>query len=391
MSKNEYRRPSFERNNFLSVKSGIFLSIILLIGLSLRIFICFFTSLPHIHRDSIDYFQQADMLLSGGYINYFPNGYPIIIALSKLVGGGYTITLLLCCNILMSVITIYFVYQIAISVFKNTTIALLAAFILAIMPTQINYARWLTSEIPSEFFLVGAYYFYLKGRNLVAGLLLGLVVITRTEILPILFLLILLEFYWQKKINLRLLAGGMIPILLIGSYCYMKIGYFSIAGHGRVNIMYSTTASGNYVDWYFVDNHPEINTTGKALKLYFDHAKANPNQFMKDRVVNIWNLWGFYPDSSDGSRSIIARLIIGIGNFFMIVFGLTGWWMNRKNFKTFILILPFAIITIVHIFFLALPRYTYPAEPFMILLATGALYKLCKFRFFNNLMKTSKS
>lgn len=390
MFKNEFRGTSSEQNFFLSVKARNLLIIILLLGLFLRIYICFFTSLPHIHRDSIDYFQQAGTLLSGGYTNYFPNGYPIIIALSKVIGGSYDIPLLLWFNILMSVVTIYFAFQISITVFKNQTISLLVAFILAIMPTQINYVRWLTSEVPSEFFLVGTYYYYLRERNFVAGLLLGLVIITRTEILPILLLLALLEFYRERKINFRLLAGGMLPILFIAFYCFIKTGYFSIAGHGRVNIMYSTTASGNYVDWYFVDNHPEINTTGKALKLYFEHAKANPNQFIKNRFVNIWDLWGFYPGSSDGNRSIAARLIIGVGNFFMIFFGLTGWWMNRKDFKFFILILPFAIITVVHIFFLALPRYTYPAEPFMIILATGALYRLFKFRLLDKLLKTNK-
>lgn len=387
MFKSKHINSSFEKSIYLTTKSRILFLLILLLGFSLRTYICFFTSLPHIHRDTIDYFQQADVLLRGGYTNYFPNGYPVLIALSKLIGGAYVIPLLLWFNILMSVITIYFAFQISVAVFKNQTISLLVAFILAIMPTQINYVRWLTSEIPSEFFLVGTYYYYLKGRNFVAGLLLGLVIITRTEILPILFLLVLLEFYRKRKINIQLLAGGMIPILLIGSYCLLKNGYFSIAGHARVNIMYSTTASGNYVDWYFVDNHPEINTTGKALKLYFEYAKINPTQFIKDRFINIWELWGFYPDSSDGNRSVMNRLIIGLGNFFMIFFGLAGWWINRKNFDIFILILPFVIITIVHIFFLALPRYTYPAEPFMILLATSALHKLFKFHFIDKIVE----
>ena len=60
------------------------LLVILFFGLLSRICISFFISLPNIHTDSIDYFQQADTLLKGGYTNFFPNGYPFIVALVKI-------------------------------------------------------------------------------------------------------------------------------------------------------------------------------------------------------------------------------------------------------------------------------------------------------------------
>ena len=60
---------------------------ILTIGLLCRIFISFFTSLPHYHTDSQDYFLQADAILRGGYTNFFPNGYPFLVALVKTCFG----------------------------------------------------------------------------------------------------------------------------------------------------------------------------------------------------------------------------------------------------------------------------------------------------------------
>src|ERR1700683_2595833 len=81
---------------------------ILIAGLLLRVYICFFSSLPILHKDSYEYLNQADTLLRGGYTNYFPNGYPFIIALVKLISVEHTNDILLWLNILMSCMTIFF-------------------------------------------------------------------------------------------------------------------------------------------------------------------------------------------------------------------------------------------------------------------------------------------
>ena len=99
------------------------------------------------------------------------------------------------------------------------------------------------------------------------------------------------------------------------------------------------------------------------------HLKAEPIQFLKQRLANTWELWGFYASSADGSRGVFSRLVIGAGNFFMVVFGLYGWYRIRKDFNPSILILPFVVITLLHAMLFAIPRYTYPVESFMILLA----------------------
>src|SRR5882757_6052945 len=75
---------------------------ILITGTLLRIYICFFTHLPNMHKDSYEYYKQADTLLAGGYTNYFPNGYPFLIALVKALSVAHTDSILLWCNILMS-------------------------------------------------------------------------------------------------------------------------------------------------------------------------------------------------------------------------------------------------------------------------------------------------
>ncbi|MES1159167.1 MAG: hypothetical protein ABUM51_00275, partial [Bacteroidota bacterium] len=47
---------------------------------------------------------------------------------------------------------------------NSASVGLVAAFILAIFPPQLNYVRWIMSEMPTIFFLLGAYYFYYKSN-----------------------------------------------------------------------------------------------------------------------------------------------------------------------------------------------------------------------------------
>lgn len=349
---------------------------ILFLGLLLRVYIAFFSFLPHMYADSVGYFEQATILLTGGYTNYFPNGFPFIIALLKAIGGAHAVTLLLCLNVLLSTLSIYFLYSIGKKVFGLEIVALIAAFILALFPSQINYVRWYTSEVPAAFLLLGAYFFYCAKKNWWSGLFFGFATAVRTDVLPILGLLMVLEIIWLKKFNIRLLAGAMLPLLLVAYYCHLKTGEFSISGHGRVNILYAVTASGACVDWEFVNKHPEINTTGKALRMYLDYFKAEPLQFIKNKLANLWELWGFFPSSAGGTRGIGSRILIGLSNFFLITFGLTAWWKNRKNFMIFILIIPFLVLTPIHSMLIGNPRYSYIEEPFMILLAAWSLSQL---------------
>ena len=366
----------FEADGQMHKKTAIrVLILITAIGFFLRVYITFFTQLPHVHRDTPEYFQQAVALLNNSYINYFPNGYPMMIVVGKVCFGKNVAPFLLWTNILMATGTLVFVYTISKIIFKNNILALATVFFLAIFPSQINIVRWLTSEVPTTFFLTGAYFFYLRKQYVSAGLFFSATAIIRTEYLMVFVLLVFCELVLKRKFNLRLIVAVLIPLLLLGSYCYSKTGKFSISGHGKVNIMYSVTASGSNVDYEYVHKHPEIVTDGDAIKEYLRHAKAVPMQFTKERIANLFELWGI-PSSSDGNRGKASRFIIGAGNLFLVFFGLSGWWQNRKHFSALILIIPFLIITIIHTFLVTFSRYTVPVEPFMMVLAIWMLLKL---------------
>lgn len=359
-----------------------FLAGILLLGILLRIGICFFTHLPNMHKDSFEYYKQADTLLAGGYTNYFPNGYPFLIALVKIISVTHTDTILLWCNIIMSSLTIWFVYDIGKRLSGQTSLGLVAAGILAVFPSQINYVRWLMTEVPTSFFLLGAFFFYYRRQYAWSGLFAGIAVVVRTNVAPVFVLLLILEIYRlvknkQPRLTAKMLsllsAGFFLPVLLVCYYSDIKTGDFSVSGNNQINILYAVTASGDYIDYTLGDKHPEINTTGKAVHMYLDHLVTSPLQFARQKLANLWELWGFYASASDGGRGVGSRILLGAGNFFLVVFGLIGWWHHRKNFSVSILILPFLVVTLLHTFLFAMPRYTYPVEPFMLLLAAWAV------------------
>lgn len=345
------------------------LYIIILLSLLAKTVLCFFVLKQHVQRDTLDYFEQADILLAGGYKNYFPNGYPFLIAASKAIAGQYYIGMLLWINILMSCIAVYFIYAIAQALTGNGRTALLAAVLLAFFPTQLNYVRWILSEVPSTFFLIGFFFFYIRQQWLLSGLFIACATLIRTEFGIVLPIILFYELVFLKKIRTALMFSFFLPLFLVGFYCYQKTGKFSLSGHGKVNILYSITASGSYVDWMYEDKHPEIKTSAQAMDMYIDRIKKDPAGYIKSRAANYWELWGFFPSSSDGNRKLPARIMIGCINFFLLVFGLLGWWKYRKNYYAAILLIPFCIITMVHTLLVALPRYTYAAEPFMILFA----------------------
>src|SRR5258708_22207575 len=130
--------------------------------------------------------------------------------------------------------------------------------------------------------MVGAYFFYYRKEYGWCGVFFGLATVVRTNIGPVFILLVVLEALFVKKdsllkrINFRLLLGAFLPIILVGSYCYIKTGVFSIEGNDRINIMYAVTAYGNHIDFLIGEKYPDINTSAKPTKMFLAHMNKVP-------------------------------------------------------------------------------------------------------------------
>jgi hypothetical protein len=358
--------------------NGLWLMGILTVGLVMRIAFCFFLSLTHLHTDTFMYFHQAFAILAGKYINYAPNGYPLLIALSiKLFSPQLLNYSLLWTNIIMGTCTIWLVYQITLMTFKNRMTALIAAGLMALYPNQLNYTRWILTEIPCTFFLVACFYLYLKNFQYASGLMLGFSALFRTPILPIGLLIAGYHLLSKGKVAYKLLAGLILPLLMIASYCYFVTGRFSITGNETVNVVYAvssyTKETKGEIDWTAPKHHPEITTSSQAWKLYFIHAKKNPIQFIRQRISSLWELWGFYPTSLGGTRGVPSRLLIGLCNLVLIIG--SGWcfWKNKKKRQIYLILLPFLSLSAIYTLLVSLARYTVPMEPFLIILTSWSI------------------
>lgn len=347
-------------------------AVIMMVLVGLRLYVCFFSGLPNWHRDTGDYFSQADALLAGGYVNYFPNGLPGIIALLKSITPDHADLALLWLHVGMAAGTGWFIYRICSVLFRNDWIALGALLLLAIFPTQVNLTRWLTSEVSSTFFLTAAYYYYLRKNHFTSGVLFAFATLIRTEFIFIAGLLLFFELIRKRSFNWKLMLALFVPLIITGMYCKSKTGKFAIAGHSKVNIMFSVTASGENIDWDYVDKHPEVETEKEALQMYFNRMRTEPGPFFRDRWLNFWEMWG-YPSSAKGTRGHTERTIIFLGNLLMLAGGIFTFWKNRKRFNVIILTFPFVVITGLHIMMMALQRYVFPAEPFMIIFVAYTL------------------
>ncbi len=345
-----------------------------IMGAAFLIRLLVFTTPPDMGIDTKVYISQADIILKGGYINFFPNGYPFIIALMKICFKGNYAYALELINVICSTLIIYFSYLLSIKIFNRQSTALVTAFIIAFFPSQLNFVRFLMTEVPFTFLLLAAYYCYYKRKNWLCGLIMGVATLIRFEMFMILILLVLCDIINSKKINFLLIITAIIPMLMLGYYSYVKTGEFLLEGNSRFNTIIAASASGSNIDFHEPERHPEINTNAKATKMYMDSLKTNPVKFAKNRLANLWELWGFYHTGPDAT-SIAKRTIQGIGNLFLLVFGLPAWWKNQKNYNAFITIIPFAVVSFVHVMYFAAHRFVCPVEPFLIILTAFTITK----------------
>lgn len=129
----------------------------------LRIFIPFYFSDNWLTTDSRNYIVQANTLLGGGFGLYFPNGFPALLAIVTLITGTESRDLsIIILNIILSTSSLYLFWIIAKNSLGINIFSVIAVAIFAFYPNQLNYVRFILTEIPSVFFLLLSVYFIFK-------------------------------------------------------------------------------------------------------------------------------------------------------------------------------------------------------------------------------------
>jgi hypothetical protein len=110
------------------------------------------------------------------------------------------------------------------------------------------------------------------------------------------------------------------------------------------------------------------------LPVYIAFAREHPARFAAQRAKSLWDLWGPWPGSGDEARprSVSRRLLIGL-RFPLLLLGLVGLVLHCREPVAWLLVAPAIVVTAVHLPFFSEPRFTFVAEPGLIVLAVLAL------------------
>jgi len=350
------------KSNFIS-KKNISVILLLLAAFYVRIIAASYTGMVHYTIDSQNYILQAEILKKGGYMGYFPNGYPLLIFLVSLFSPIEWGVLML--NIILSVFTVLLVYLIAEDLTDNFAIAFLSATIVAIYPNQFNYVHFVLTEVPTTFFVTLSVYLFVKKKIAYSGIAMGLAFIMRTTLIlaPVLMFLIMYKRVEKKISYVYLISFLSVPVVLM-FYGYLVSGVFTLGRNFTHNI-YIT------IDQPYSESYTKM----EGIKAYLNYMVLTPGKFIIERMQSIWNLWGFNPSESPGFKGYqLFRTILGL-RFLIILAGIYGFLKSDKSNNYMALLMPVISITIIHTMFFSNPRFTVPAEPFLIILGVYGLWK----------------
>jgi hypothetical protein len=367
---------------FNTIDSKFLFLFILVLSLAARIYIVFFYAESWYTYDSYSYFSQAELLLEGKYPAYFPNGFPFIITLFIFITGSIvtTGTIIILLNIILSTLIVFLVYCISLSLYKEEKLALIAALLIGLYPNQINYVRFILSDIPCTFLLVLSLYLFQQSKYKFSAVAAGFASIIRTVFLP---LGILFSLYLFKKKEYKTgrtyLIYFLIPVSLLILYGYIISSEITI---GK-NAFHNLTLTANNLEGGYTNAAASFND-------YFSYLINDPVKFIKDRFFSLWELWGPLASITKWEKaSLHYRILAGL-RFPLLLLALYGFFkIPISNEKVFIA-LAVLILTAVHFFYFSSSRHSLSVEPFLVILGAKGLNEVYS-KFFNSQLLKNKN
>lgn len=350
-------------------------AVVFLLAFFARMHVAFFAGLEPMNTDSYDYIRMADGIIVSAPISYFPNGYPLIISLSKLLfGPQHYIAALLMLNVALSTAVVGMAYAIAAKI-MHIRFALLTALTVALWPSQLNYVRQVMSEVPATFLLVSGIYAISCSSYIgkfAGGGLLFLSGFTRSTLTPAPYLLaasLFLRLRWRAALNV---IGGVMALTVVTFFAY-EAKVISQPSNMGVNLLIAINSRSSE-GVIFSASHFSNEQRNNPLGTYVAFAKEHPREFLAQRASSLWELWGPWPSKGNPAnpRSTIDRILIG-ARFPVFALAIAGLFIGWRNDIVTACGIPIILITLVHTAFFSTPRFSYPVEPLAILLAAFCL------------------
>lgn len=283
--------------------------------------------------------------------------------------------------------------------------ALIAAMITTIYPSFIYYSVALSTETLCTVCLVGAVWLILRAgpefreplKWAPAGIVLGLAILTRSELiafLPVLLIWALVSF--PRK---RHAAYGWLTCVALALFTLMPWLMRNYLMLGSPVL----TTDGGYTFW--CGNHPlsdggghcflpenppqftrldEVAMDREFYRAGFQFVERDPARFVRLVFVRLWRLWRPFPHADEVG---LATAVVG-GLEFVPILALAVWGacLHRRLWRQWLLfVLLFGTVSFVHMLFMSVTRYRVPLMPLLIVLAAAALAHLAGERAKKNL------
>ncbi len=367
-----YGAPADLPLDLSTARTAAWLAGLLTAALAARVYVCFLAGLAVQSTDTFSYFEMADAIAKGAPMSYFPNGYPLIVAAVKVaVGDARLVPVLLLLHVLMSTAVVVASFAIARRL-TTRRVALLATALVAFWPNQLNYTRQLITEVPSAFFLTLALAAALAARPLSSGLLFAAATVTRSSLFPAGPLVAACLFVGRRRLPAGLLVAGFVFGLAL-ELVLVRLGVIQSASNFGSNLVIAVgSTSGQGVDYsarVFSDQEK-----AQPVLTYLTFAAHHPADFLWQRFSALWELWGPWPNAGDAGapRSTATRLAIGL-RFPALLLAIVAFWVGRRRLEIWCVAMPILAVTVVHTVFFSTARFTFPAEPpLLVLAALGA-------------------
>lgn len=327
-----------------------------------------------------------------------PPLYPFSLSIVYLI-FGHSYPAVRIVQALLSALSCYILYLTAKEILNEQS-AFISAWIFSFYPGAIYLCGRLLSETLFILLFLSVFYFLFKKKNVyLAGIFLGLSILTRPNVLAFLpFLYIWFLFMLSKK---ELLIQGSIVIVeiliitspwIIRNYkIYHRFVLISTQGGWTFFACNNSSADGGYTSGslkkipgfkekfiYAPSNLPiwrglnEVESDKKFYRLGFTWIKENPKKFLHLLLLKFIKTWN---PLRKPSQAFVERYTLLFGIFYGIIifFAIWGFAVTLGEWrKLFIIYSPILAVTLTCLIFYGSTRMRFLADPFLIMLSAAS-------------------
>ncbi len=330
--------------------------------------------------------------------------YPIMLAMIYyFVKNPLSILIVMCIQVVFASATCIVIYLIALKLFINQRIAIIAGCIMILYPTSIAYVARLVPETILTFWLSLAvlYLLLLKDNpsyrnSLITGALIGVTLLTTNVVVPMIpfifmWLLISLTIAWEKRFKIIMLtmitAFIIVSPWIIRNYIVFKefplmkttMGLNFWLGNNPKATGTFYLQSGEIMDSIlpkvFYEGY-KFSETEQDKQLYYEamaYIKKNPVHFVRLFLKKIFYFTWFPPDNLLTKEAKLHRKLIKLPYGFILISCIFGVILSLRKYPKGVFLI-FSIILsetlLFAIFVVGHPRYRMTIEPYIIIFSS---------------------